>query len=367
MLREAAAVVICGDPGGARAVLPVVQRLGRRGVEVRSFPYHQARAIFEDAGVACSPIPPDASAAWLSEVVARNRCLLTGTSANGVDWEKNFIRAARSEGIPSITVLDYWSAYAERFSASELLDSLPDAVAAMDERARREAMEAGIPEDRILVAGQPAFEELEDRAAAFTEHSRRDMRARMGAAPEDLLVVFASQPFRALRGREMGFTEEEVLDSLVVELERIARSGRGVRLIVRPHPRESLTRESLPKHEAIRADVSSVEDRIEAALAADLVVGMNSVYLVEACRLGRPAVSYQPGLIGRDTLPTNESGESFAAYRREDLRESLARALASGPRSQARGTGRRGSEIVGDWIEERLRTGPTSKEEVKNA
>jgi len=62
-------------------------------------------------------------------------------------------------------------------------------------------------------------------------------------------------------------------------------------------------------------------------MSADLVVGMNSVLLLEACHLGCIVVSVQPGLIGDDSLPTNKMGASHAVYKADLIRKSLEECL----------------------------------------
>ena len=64
-------------------------------------------------------------------------------------------------------------------------------------------------------------------------------------------------------------------------------------------------------------------------MAADLVVGMHSMALVEACLLGRPVLSVQPGLRFADPLPTNRLGASRAVYRHEDLLPALDELLSN--------------------------------------
>jgi hypothetical protein len=54
-------------------------------------------------------------------------------------------------------------------------------------------------------------------------------------------------------------------------------------------------------------------------LAADLVIGMSTMLLVEACLLGRVVLSIQPGLRFADPLPTNRWGVSRAVYSQEDI------------------------------------------------
>jgi len=58
-------------------------------------------------------------------------------------------------------------------------------------------------------------------------------------------------------------------------------------------------------------------------MAADLVVGMNTELLVEACYLGCITLSLQPGLRHPDRLPTNRLGFSRAVYQENEIKPAL--------------------------------------------
>ena len=57
--------------------------------------------------------------------------------------------------------------------------------------------------------------------------------------------------------------------------------------------------------------------------SAELVTGMTTVLLVEACYLGCLTVSLQPGLILPDPLPTNRLGISRPVYVEEQMKPVL--------------------------------------------
>jgi hypothetical protein len=85
-------------------------------------------------------------------------------------------------------------------------------------------------------------------------------------------------------------------------------------LAVIPHPREDPR--ALEELSSTHLDVVVSRDHParHVLMAADLVVGMNSILLMEACYLGRAVLSLQPGLRGPDTLPTNRMGISRVVY-----------------------------------------------------
>lgn len=300
--------VVAGDPGGAAALAPVLADLQMRDVQIKSFAYRQALVLWQNIGLTPEALPEDSAAIvpWLAETCL----LLTATSVNGIDWEPRFWAEAKHRSVPSLAVLDYWSNLRSRFLLGDCL-IVPSRIATMDDRAREGLMAAGIPGGNLCVTGQPAFDDL---AGLITEGARINtkIRARHGITSDEILVLFASQPLSRLHQEkgfgDQGFNEKTALDMLLPSLASLAQErGVKIRLVIRPHPREdslALSRytSSIPN---LRIDLIREGNAREWALAADLVSGMNSILLQEACYLERPVLSLQPGLIGEDSLPAN--------------------------------------------------------------
>lgn len=324
-------VVVCGDAGGAAAVVPVVEVLRAEGeVPIRSLAYRQACDLWAQRGLLFETLDECLSLDDVSETLRRSAAslLLTGTSVNQVMLENRFLKAAREISIPSVAVLDFWSNYTERFSDQEgRLTCVPDRIAVMDEQARSDMIAEGFDPSRLIVTGQPAFDDLIQTRMQFTGAQKCDVRAQLGISDNELFILFASQPLSALYGTDTanplypGFSEQAVLSSLVEALERIAdESGRAIALVVRPHPREDREWLTSVQSARIRIVISSEGGSRNVVMAADLVSGMNSVLLLEACYLGCVTVSLQPGLRVADTLPTNRLGLSHGAHRTSEIK-----------------------------------------------
>lgn len=331
-------VSIGGDPGGAGALVATVQALAaRQDVTVVSYTYNEATAIFAEHGLPHRMLTGEVGDRDVAALLHADGAasVLAATSCNGVDLEKRFVTAARAYGIPSVAVLDFWSGYACRFSDADGRPTCAaDVIAVMDERAREEVAALGVERDRIVITGQPAFDALADERRTLTAERRLAIRRRLGASPADLLVVFVSQPLASLYAasegdpRFLGYDEQEVMAAVVAAIDALrATAGRRIRLVIRRHPREdaaAFARYETPDMSASAAE--SVSGR-ECVSAADLVVGMNSALLLEACYLGALVLSVQPGLRRRDMLPTNEWGVSEGVFRRDDVDVALARLL----------------------------------------
>jgi hypothetical protein len=302
-----------GDAGGGRCLLPVIDLLRQDpNVTVECRAYGPSVGIWGAAGLDVLPMPE-----------ARPRGfdrLLCASSMGPRALEVELLQAARAAAVGSIGVLDFWSHYRERFIAVDGSLVLPDVFAVMDERARGEMIACGFPAEALRVTGQPAFDALGSYLdPALRDRARHRVRTLAGAGEGHAVVLYASQPLAALYRREtLGFVEAEVLDLLVPALARVLdRRRRDGVLLVKPHPRDGELAVPVSPSPRLRVQLLPRADDDEPrllALGSDLVTGMSSTLLLEACFLRQPVLSLQPGLRLPDPLPSNHEGWSRAVY-----------------------------------------------------
>lgn len=325
-------VAICGDPGGANAVAPVIELLRAEGkVSVTALAYLQAVTLWSKRGIQFDTINGETGDDDILKLLNEPKAnlLLTGTSVNRFELEKRFIEAARQLDIPSMSVLDFWSNYALRFSddAGDLR-YLPDRIAVMDALARDEMVADGIVDSSIVITGHPALDSLAKHRHAFTQERKAVVRQDFGVAADAWLVLYASQP-------PIFFEQDDsvpppwldrlrTVNALLGPLASLAKErGKSATLLIRPHPRESGEIYRDLAHDTVRIVVSGAGDSRDLALAADIVVGMNTMFLVEARHLGRPTLSIRLALPLPDDFPPNRSGTIRAVYRVEGIATAL--------------------------------------------
>jgi hypothetical protein len=330
---SAIVLAVCGDPGGANAVAPVIELLrADKRVTVRALAYAEAHVLWAERGLKHDVLGEDTQPADIANYLTEEtKFLLTGTSANQYDFEKHFIAAARTEGVRSLSVLDFWSNYALRFSdLAGDLRYLPDRIAVMDELASFEMQADGIDAERIVVTGHPAWDGLEAVRAEFGPAQRRALRQQYRMGDHDWLILYASQPIPPADSNHAWFDREAALEVLICALERIAQDhDKTVLLLVRYHPKESRQPFRHRGSTLIRIESQSGGDGRPWLLAADTVVGMATMLLVESALLGRPTLSLRLGLDGTDPFPANRSGLVSAVYSHEEVSTALEAALVS--------------------------------------
>ncbi|PKL70352.1 MAG: hypothetical protein CVV30_03055 [Methanomicrobiales archaeon HGW-Methanomicrobiales-1] len=320
-------IVVSGDPGGANAAAPVIIRLiNDDRVKVMAFAYREACNLWKEKNIPFTQLPDNTTVLSASEILSKcnAKLLFTSTSWNQQEFEKTFLLVARRLSIPSIAIIDYPSNYTIRFS--DITGNpvyLPDKIAVMDATTRDEMVSEGFEPDIIMVTGQPAYDDLGSWKSAFSTEKREALRKKLGVNPGELLVVFASEPlFSGTPSRPSypGYTKKEVLHSVISALDEIQRTcNQKITLIIRPHPRENPNEFAGELGERIHIIISTTGNSREIIMAADLVTGMTTALLVEACYLGCIVVSVQPGLIQKDILPTNRLGYSYPIYSVENV------------------------------------------------
>jgi len=337
-------VAVSGDPGGAEALAPVLAALEANNAVAKAYAYRQAQAVWTARGLSYTALSEQTDEVACANILRQDQpdLLLISTSVNGVNLERKFTSAAKSSGIPSLAVLDMWSNYRSRFSnESGDLAFLADRVAVMDERARTEMVAEGIAEVRLVVTGQPAFEEIASWKKAAPSDLRQTVRSALEISETDLFVVFGSQPISSLLGSDpsapnhIGYTERTVILLLTEALENIGNAlQRQITLLIRPHPREVADSFTWMPVSKMKILVSSRFHRREIALAADVVSGMNSAFLIESSCLGCPTVSLQPGLRQHDTLPAGGFGFIHTIYDAIEIQPVLQQLLINKPSVQ---------------------------------
>ncbi len=300
-------LVVCNHPGGARAVLPVVE----------SFIEGESRIVFDlvltDNAFPLFNLPIRfARKEFFSEEVSPETgdeidlhpyaFVLAGTSISG-NLEKTFIRKAREQGIPAFSILDHWCEYEARFrEGSGQLNAIPNVIFVPDQIARQDLLDRGVQDQQIIVSGHPAFDVARTAAARFTKERRDDILRHFKLEDTPGYLLYVSEPVEAdHQGKGLRYSEFSILEMVCRTLLRLDEKAR-LPLVLKLHPRENPSKfeDLLKGYQGLT--VSSVKDeidRFELLLSAKLILGISSLLLLEAAVLGLPVHCIIPGDAGK--------------------------------------------------------------------
>ncbi len=289
MIPDQKILFIANNPGGLKALLPVHCEL----------PQSQ---FFITPGLTNTikghPLPHqclsyELSSSQIEDFLKINKphLLITGTSvptSDGGKLENIFRQCAKRNKIPSLSIIDHWSNYTSRFTLKDNLDSLPDIICVMDERAKQEMIADGFLPDILRVTGQPAFDGLQ-KIASELEILREETRTHFQLPKTATLIGFVSEPVSADYGHQRGYDEFDVLKNILNILPSDFILG------VRLHPRDNPQKyDDLFKNTTRRILIMNDCESKKFLAASDLLIGMTSVMLIEAYLVGRPVLSFQP-------------------------------------------------------------------------
>lgn len=270
--------LISHDAGGAEILSSWARRNGQAAVLVAEGP---AVAIFQRKCPEMKPMP-------LPEAVSAADWLLCGSGWQSA-LERDAIRAGRFAGKKTVTFLDHWVNYRERFEENGQL-VLPDEIRVGDEDALRIAKSV-FPGHPVVLEDNPYVLDLRDEIGAVA--ALPQARGRTGK------ILYVCEPIadHAAQAygdaRHFGYTEHDALQFFLDKLDLLDAGSPSI--VIRPHPSEKAEKYAWALA-ASRQPVSfgGCNTLLAETLAADIVVGCESMALIVGLLAGKRVVSSIP-------------------------------------------------------------------------
>jgi len=339
-------LIFSRDPGGANAIIPLIEPLRALENDVSVYGKDAALSIYQKRNIdsydICDEIPSGTQEETNEFVRQTNPDLIvTGTSSEDFT-ERHLWTAAERAKITSFAVLDQWTNYRLRL-ISEGDDPLDDHASSklivpsfffiMDEFAKTEMCKLGIDRERLLVTGQPFFDYIRKTADMHTTQEIEKLRRDLTGNENDQVFVFASQPIASVHRKNgmkedyWGYTEQTVLKSVSRCLSKLsAEIAISMTLVIRLHPKDEPdvyenALATLP--DSIKVVVDRGTDSSLLLKASDLIIGMFSMLLLEAAILERRFISVQIGLKRENPLIFDRMGLIRSILTEQELEETL--------------------------------------------
>lgn len=374
-------LIAASHPGGASAVVPPAKTLSARGCDVALLGTTATQPILCAAG-SCKLLADygfdEATSGSLEGVIAREQpdAILMATSAHyGASsrhvLEHSIAVAARNR-VPTLALVDIPMNELARFS--DLYDEhntfhsrpadnpngmfafLPDLIAS-DAVAYHRMLQQGFPTEKLVITGNPAFDDL-GTLARRSDEERSLARKVMGVNDRQFVIVYASDIKADLVNLGWGFADKECMDSLCKGIVSSARA-QDIVLVLRKHPRELQSNfDELCKQAAsydLQLRTSAYNTRRD-VLGSDLAVSIVSTVLIEATLLGKDALSLQPNpeRAAKDDYFLNTLNLIPHAYHAEEGMQLVARISSDPVTELAPYRGRRSDFLVDGKATERV-------------
>ena len=271
-------LVACNYPGGVNAVLPVAIKLDELRHNVIIVTSISNKKIVGHIELHTIYFKRPASFSELLSIYERFNIdyTITGTSEsedkNTGRIESNAILVSNKLNVPSLSVIDCWHKYKERFSLSskKSLDALPNKICVIDERSKLSMVKEGFAEEALHITGNPHWDNL------------KAIRSKLIKSDSDSEYI-------------LGYTEEMVLKDIIKLIKNTPLLS-NLRILLKKHPRDSVIKyKDIISNSSV--PVCTVEDRDDIyslANGALFTIGMFSMLLTEIYLLGLKVISYQP-------------------------------------------------------------------------
>ncbi|MCX6723039.1 MAG: hypothetical protein NT094_03120 [Candidatus Staskawiczbacteria bacterium] len=227
--------------------------------------------------------------------------LLTGTSwASSVDID--FIKIAKKRNIKTISFLDHWVNYRERFGYPRKTwkNNLPNEIWVGDKDAMRLAR-LKFKDIKIKYIPNPYFEEIKSE---YKKYKNKKNSAEG--------ILFVSEPISSNINcfgdkHRRKINEKNILEDFLKELEKIHFQNK---IIIRLHPSEKKSKynQLINKYKTtLKIEKSVGKNAFNDLVRAPVVFGMTSMFLMVAVLCGKKVISYLPNKIGiKFVLPKNK-------------------------------------------------------------
>ena len=270
--------VCCHDAGGSEIISSYVLREKSNPLFCLSGP---AVEIFERKLGKINNIK-------ISEAISQIDWLLCGKSwQSSLEWKA--LELAKQKKVHSVTFLDHWVNYHERFVRSNV-KHLPDEIWVGDKYAKSIVTEI-FPNSLIKLVNNPFLESIHEKYKKITRIKK--------STKTGVRVLFVSDNIGEssiqLYGDEkyFGYNDNDVLNYCLSNIGTI--DNNISKIIIRPHPSESIKKFYWAKNYCNKSvELGGKLTLLEEIAQSDIVVGANSMAMIVALYCGKRVVSCIP-------------------------------------------------------------------------
>jgi len=334
-VRSTDVLIFVEDPGAANFVAQLPAALAGRGWSVKILASGHAREHLLRLGVHFETVQHPATAGGILAAL-RPRILIVGTGLNPDTFGLALVAEARLAKIESIGVVDAVMNPDHRFrgQTEKSLAYAPDWLLVVDKSTKSDYIALGYPTERVIVCGHPHYDYMRTFRMKLENEGQSTLRQRVlpGVPKERKVIIFATDCSARLSrlqtnslsdytlvGRKTGRGRTEVVLEEFLDAVQLVRPRPY--LVLRLHPKD-ISEDYMSYLEEFDL-VSSGDSPFELIYAADLIVGLTTMLILESALLGKLTLSVVPRAVEMDWLPTIRPGITPCVTTREQLRTAL--------------------------------------------
>lgn len=219
----------------------------------------------------------------------RNKILVLGSQLN-FERTVDTLKRCSSLGIKTIFVFDHWCNYSRNFASASGSMVIPTLIFAIDDYVKLELIDVGINKDQIVTIGHPGVEHTVKAARSMDSDKKKVVRKKLNLGYDTRVILVA------LELMSLDFNPEIEYGPVLKVMEALRTIDRKhIQIVVRLHPKQSRAKfcDFLDSYSIADSIILCPEDVSAAEILsiADIVIGVNSIFLISALTLGIPTIS----------------------------------------------------------------------------
>ena len=246
--------------------------------------------------------------------------------------EYNLIKLSNKHGINSITFLDHWTGYYEKFIRDGEAH-FPDLILLSDDRAKEIAIEQGLPRERLHIVGNLFYENLMSYSPNI---SRREFCNYFDIDINMKFILFISDSISEQNGgynasmNKFGFNEISIFTAVLKKINELIKSKKikseDFSLLIKLHPKEDIVKYDHSPDDSllskcIIAQNSDISNH-DILYYSDFHIGMFSSMVLESIILGKKVLRVEINNSIGDLININKKYFKYI-LKESDLRDGL--------------------------------------------
>ena len=305
------------DPAGANSTLALIDNLLKCGGKNNEdfMVFTNSVGVFPHEYTNLVKIK-DFSVKFYSEILDKFKPNYIFTATSNNNYEHNIRLLSKEKRIKTIAFIDHWTSYFKRFTFNNKT-LFPDEIWVINNIAKKEAIEAGLPEGKIFISGNPFYEKIRK----FIPKVDKECFLRSHDLPVNKkIIMFISERLRESFPKDakdncaLGFDEFTVLSDILNSFFQIYNKDLidfpKYLFLIKIHPREKMNKfDSLiknRKYNFLNIEVRKKIDPLTINYYSDYVLGMFSNMVIEALLMEKKVLRVQTGQVGEDILKFDE-------------------------------------------------------------
>lgn len=291
-------IFVFSDPGGAKPLLAFIKNITQQ-LEYYKIISDRKYNFFKDFNLEVSDIENSIQNEF--DIIEPNFIFVATSYSSNI--ELRFILEAKKRKIKSYAFIDHWTSMKDRFYINDKY-CFPDQILVIDDKAKKNAIDAGVPKSLISVFGNPYYKFVSEWKPVV----RKDIFfLNLGIILQNKkIIIYAPDPLSNVNGKELyGF--DEISASLILN-EIIKNFKDKAIFLLKNHPNQDLNKIVSILNENLIILPQDV-DLNTLLYYSDMVIGFFSNILIEAHIMNKCVLRFLPENLTNDPIEFMKFGK----------------------------------------------------------